>query len=68
MTEQERAELHARMQAAETQEERDQIRMQQHERMKQRASECGLSIPDQPPAKRGGSEDHKGHDDGGEGL
>ena len=60
MTEQERAEHHTRMRAAKTQEEREQIRKQQHERMKQRAKERGLSIPDEPPAKSGGTEDHKG--------
>jgi len=61
MTEQERAEHHARMKAAKTQEERDQLRKEQHERMKQRAKERGLSIPDEPPEKSGGK---KGHDNG----
>ena len=67
MTEHERAELHARMQAAKTQQERDQIRQQQHERMKQRAKERGLSIPDQPPAKSGRKGGHRDHDDGDKG-
>ena len=67
MTEQERAEHHARMQAAETQQERDQLRREQHERMKQRAKESGLSIPDEPPAEREGAGNHKGHDGGGKG-
>lgn len=52
MTEQDRAEHHARMRAAKTQEEREQIRREQHERMKKRASERGLRIPDDPPEKR----------------
>ena len=60
MTEQERAVHHANMQAAETQQERNQLRMEQHERMKQRAKERGLSIPDEPPAKSAGTGDHKG--------
>lgn len=67
MTEQERAELHTRMRAAKTQQEREQVRKQQHERMKQRAKERGLSIPDQPPAKRGKTGDHRDHDDGDKG-
>jgi hypothetical protein len=61
MTGQERAEHHASMQAAETQQERDQLRREQHERMKQRAEGQGLSIPDEPPAKSGGTGDHMGH-------
>ena len=61
MTEQERAEHHASMQAAKTQQERDQLRREQHERMRQRAEEQGLSIPDEPPAKSVGTGDHKGH-------
>ncbi len=65
MTEQERAEHHARMQAATTQEERQQIRMKQHELMKQRAKERGLSIPDNPPAKTQRTGKHKGHNGGG---
>lgn len=58
MTEQEHAEHQARMRAAETDEERQQIRKEQHERMKQRASERGLAMPDDPPAKSG-SKQHK---------
>ena len=54
MTEQERNEYRARMQAAKTNEEREQIRMEHHELMKKRAAEQGLGIPDSPPARRGG--------------
>ena len=62
MTEQERAEHHAKMQAAETAQERQQIRRKQHELMKQRASERGLSLPDEPPAKKNGrTGSHKAH-------
>lgn len=68
MTEQERAEHHARMQAAETEQERQQIRRKQHDLMKQRASERGLNIPDEPPTKKSGrTENHKNHDGSGKG-
>ena len=59
MTAQERAEHHARMKAARTPEERARIRREQHERMKIRAQERGLTLPDEPPAKRAGEGDHK---------
>ena len=67
MTDQERAEHHARMKAAKTQEEREQIRREQHERMKKRAGERGLSIPDEPPEKRRKRDhsEHSAHDGGG---
>lgn len=65
MTAQERAEHHARMQAATTQEERQQIRRKQHELMKERAKERGLSIPDEPPAKSQRTGEHKGQNGGG---
>ncbi|MBE0575580.1 MAG: hypothetical protein IH613_06750 [Desulfuromonadales bacterium] len=54
MTEQERNEYRAKMQAAKTNEEREQIRMEHHERMRERAKSQGLSMPDTPPP-RGGS-------------
>lgn len=54
MTEQERNEYRARIQAAETNEEREKIRMEHHEMMKKRAKEQGLSMPDSPPPRRGG--------------
>lgn len=54
MTEQERNEYRARIGAAKTQEQREQIRMQHHERMRERAQEQGLSLPDAPPLKGGG--------------
>jgi len=54
MTEQERNEYRARMQAAKTNEEREQIRMEHHELMKKRAKEQGLSMPDAPPPRRDG--------------
>lgn len=51
MTEQERAEHRSKMHAAKTAEEREQIRKEHHERMKARAKERGVSLPDEPPAK-----------------
>ena len=53
MTEQERIEYRARMRTAKTAEEREQIRLEHHERMKERAKERGLSMPETPP-RRGG--------------
>lgn len=53
MTRQERAEYRARMQAAKTAEEREQIRNEHHERMKERARERGVTLPDEPPARGG---------------
>jgi hypothetical protein len=54
MTEQEREEFHARMRAAKTNEEREQIRMEHHKRMTERAKERGLSMPETPPPRGGG--------------
>jgi hypothetical protein len=54
MTAQERNEYRDRMQAAKTNEEREQIRVEHHERMKERAKAQGLSMPDSPPQRGGG--------------
>jgi hypothetical protein len=54
MTDEERAEYRAKMRAAKTAEEREQIRKEHHERMKARAEERGLKLPDEPPMKGGG--------------
>jgi len=53
MTAQERAEHRDRMRAAKTLEEREQIRAEHHERMQARAKERGVTLPDQPPMRRG---------------
>jgi len=45
----ERTEYRERMRAARTAEEREQIRMEHHERMKERAKERGVTLPDEPP-------------------
>lgn len=54
MTEQERAEHRAQMRAAKTAEEKDRLRKEHHERMKIRAKERGVTIPDEPPPRGGG--------------
>jgi hypothetical protein len=51
MTSQERSEYGARMRAAKTAEEREQIRKEHHEQMKARAKEKGVALPDEPPAR-----------------
>ena len=60
MTEQERNEYRARMQAAKSNEEREQLRLEHHERIKVRARDRGLSMPDSPPGKHGGMGGGKG--------
>ena len=54
MTQQERNEFRARMRAAKTVQEREQIRNQHHEQMQIRAKERGVTLPDEPPARGGG--------------
>ncbi|MFA6283870.1 MAG: hypothetical protein WCT30_01420 [Desulfurivibrionaceae bacterium] len=49
MTPQELAEHRAKMRAAKTVEEREQIRKENHERMQARAKERGVTLPDEPP-------------------
>jgi hypothetical protein len=49
MTEQERLEYGERMRAATTEEEREQIRLEHHARMQERAAELGIELPDAPP-------------------
>ena len=54
MTPQERAEYRAKMSAAETVEEQEQIRKEHHEQMQERAQARGVTLPDEPPARGGG--------------
>lgn len=54
MTHQERIEHRNKMQAAKTAEEREQVRLQHHDQMQQRAKEQGVTLPDTPPAQGGG--------------
>ena len=53
MTEQERNEFRERMQNANSNEEREQIRKEHHEKMKERAKAKGVTLPDKPPSDRG---------------
>jgi len=53
MTEQERVEHMARMRAATTAEEREQIRAEQHARMQERAREQGVTLPAEPMPRGG---------------
>lgn len=50
MTQQEREEFRNKMRSANSAEERQQIQKEHHERMKLRAKERGLSMPNDPPA------------------
>lgn len=54
MTSQERNQYRAQMRAAKTDMEREQLRNEHHERMKERAKAQGYVLPDEPPAKGGG--------------
>ena len=54
MTQQERNEYRAKMRAAKTAEEREQVRKEHHEGMKERAKARGVTLPDDPPARGGG--------------
>lgn len=54
MTQQERVEYRSKMRSAKTAEERDKIRMDHHEFMKDRAKQRGVTLPDTPPAGGGG--------------
>jgi len=60
MTQEERAEYQAKMRAAKTAEEREQIRNEHHEQMKIRAKEKGVTLPDEPPARGRGMGPGKG--------
>ena len=54
MTPQERGEFRAKMRAAKTPEEREQIRKEHHQRMQERAKERGASLPEEPQARGSG--------------
>ncbi|MDD5401052.1 MAG: hypothetical protein PHQ93_07680 [Sulfurimonas sp.] len=51
MTQQERIEHLDKMRAAKTLEEREKIRKEHHELMKERAKAKGITLPDEPPAR-----------------
>ena len=54
MTNEERMEMRNKMRSAKTAEERARIQAEHHERMKIRAKEQGVTLPDQPMMKGGG--------------
>lgn len=49
MTEQERTQFRSRMQAAASDQEREQIRWEHHLRIQERANGRGITLPDEPP-------------------
>ena len=51
MTPEEREAYRARMLAAKTEQEREQIRNEHHELMVKRAKERGITMPEEPPAQ-----------------
>lgn len=51
MTQQERIEYRAKIRAAKTVQEREQIRIEHHNRMQERAKEQGKMLPDNPPER-----------------
>ncbi|MEI7843065.1 MAG: hypothetical protein WCI39_08540 [Gallionellaceae bacterium] len=54
MTPQERIEHRKKMRAAKSVEEREQVRQEQHEKMKESAKERGATLPENPPPLGGG--------------
>jgi hypothetical protein len=54
MTNQERIQYRNRMRAAKTVEEREQIRLEHHKQMQERAKERGVTLPDVPPPRGSG--------------
>lgn len=49
MTQKERNEHRAKLRAAKTAQEREQIRLEHHKQMQERAKERGVTLPDEPP-------------------
>ena len=49
MTERERQEHRAKMRAMKTEQEREAYRLEQHNKMQERARAKGLTLPDEPP-------------------
>jgi hypothetical protein len=68
MTQQERADYRTKMRAAKTVEEREQIRKEHHEQMKERAKARGVNIPDELPARGSGMSPGGGMGPGGGGM
>lgn len=55
MTNQERVEQRTKMNAAKTAQEREQVRLEHHEKMQLRAKERGTTLPDTPSTQGGGT-------------
>jgi len=53
MTPEERAEHRAKMRSFETNEEREQYRIEHHKKMQERMKERGITLPDQPRNREG---------------
>ena len=68
MSRQERLEHRAKLRAAKTAEEREQIRKEHHEKMQQRAKERGVTLPDMPSRPAGMGPRPGGMGAGGPGL
>lgn len=66
MTDEEHAEQREKMRSAGSREEREKVRAEHHEKMKARAKEQGMSIPDNPPSRSQG-EGMRGGMGGGQG-
>ena len=60
MTQQERAEHRAKMQSMSTNEQREQYRMQHHEKMQERAKEQGVTLPARPQPRGKGMNKRQG--------
>jgi len=54
MSQGERTEYHAKMRAAKTEEERELLRKEHHQKMQERAKSRGVTLPEEPPARGGG--------------
>jgi hypothetical protein len=54
MTNQERIEYRNRMRTAKTAEEREQVRLEHHKQMQERAKERGVTLPDEPLPRASG--------------
>ncbi|MBU6304937.1 MAG: hypothetical protein KGO79_05930 [Betaproteobacteria bacterium] len=55
MTQQERRDYREQMRSARSWEEREQLRREHHERMRERARAKGVTLPDSPPARGPGA-------------
>ena len=68
MTQEEQMAYRAKMRAAKTTEEREQLRKEHHEQMQERAKARGVTLPAEPPASGGGMGPGGGMGSGGGGI